>query len=72
MAISCGCFPPTGAACLNLPWIWERSRRGTLKMKLEAKAKINWSLEVTGRREDGYHLLDMVMQSVTLSDTLIA
>ncbi len=43
-----------------------------MKMKLEAKAKINWSLEVTGRREDGYHLLDMVMQSVTLSDTLIA
>ncbi len=41
-------------------------------MKLEAKAKINWSLEVTGRREDGYHLLDMVMQSVTLSDTLTA
>ena len=43
-----------------------------MKMKLEAKAKINWSLEVTGRREDGYHLLAMVMQSVTLSDTLIA
>jgi len=35
-----------------------------------AHAKINWALNVTGRRGDGYHLLDMVMQSVDLHDTL--
>ena len=39
-------------------------------MRLEAQAKINWSLDITGVREDGYHLLDMVMQPITLSDTL--
>ena len=36
-----------------------------------AYAKINWCLDITGRREDGYHLLDMLMQPVSLSDTLI-
>jgi len=39
-------------------------------MLLKAHAKINWSLDVTGVREDGYHLLDMVMQSVELHDTI--
>ena len=38
---------------------------------LNAHAKINWCLDITGRREDGYHLLDMLMQPVSLSDTLI-
>ena len=35
-----------------------------------AYAKINLSLDVTGRREDGYHLVKMVMQSVDLCDSL--
>lgn len=35
-----------------------------------AHAKINWALNITGRREDGYHLLDMIMQKVALHDTL--
>ena len=39
-------------------------------MQLEAHAKINWSLDITGLREDGYHLMDMLMQPVTLSDTI--
>ena len=39
-------------------------------MKLEARAKINWTLDITGVRDDGYHLMDMLMQSVTLSDTV--
>ena len=39
-------------------------------MRLAARAKINWSLDITGVREDGYHLLDMVMQPITLTDTL--
>ena len=37
-------------------------------MKVKAYGKINLTLDVTGRREDGYHLLDTVMQSVSLWD----
>ena len=39
-------------------------------MRLEAFAKINWSLDIVGVREDGYHLMDMVMQPVSLSDEI--
>ncbi len=35
-----------------------------------ACAKINWALNITGRRADGYHLLDMLMQTIELHDTL--
>lgn len=35
-----------------------------------AHAKINLSLDVLGKREDGYHLVRMVMQSIGLSDEL--
>ena len=35
-----------------------------------AHAKINWALNITGRRADGYHLLDMLMQTIELHDTL--
>jgi len=37
---------------------------------LRANAKINLSLDVLGKRKDGYHELDMVMQSVSLFDTV--
>ncbi len=40
-------------------------------MIIDARAKINWSLDITGQREDGYHLMDMLMQTVTLSDRII-
>ena len=36
-----------------------------------AFAKINLTLDLTGRRGDGYHLLRMVMQTVSLCDRLI-
>lgn len=39
-------------------------------MKVIANAKLNLSLDIVGIREDSYHLLDMVMQSISLSDTL--
>ena len=39
-------------------------------MLVEACAKINWSLDITGVREDGYHLMDMLMQPVSLRDTI--
>lgn len=35
-----------------------------------AYAKINLTLDIIGRRADGYHLLQMVMQSVSLCDRL--
>ena len=39
-------------------------------MLLYAHAKINWTLAIRGRRPDGYHLLSMLMQPVTLCDTV--
>ena len=39
-------------------------------MLLKAFAKINWSLDITGVRPDGYHLMDMVMQPISLSDDI--
>ena len=36
----------------------------------EAPAKINLTLDILGRRADGYHDLRMVMQSVSLGDTV--
>lgn len=38
---------------------------------VKAPAKINLTLDVTGKREDGYHLLQMVMQTVDLCDELV-
>ncbi len=37
-------------------------------MKVKACAKINLTLDVLGKREDGYHLIDSVFQSVSLCD----
>ena len=39
-------------------------------MELDARAKINLTLDILRRREDGYHDMQMVMQSVTLADRL--
>jgi 4-diphosphocytidyl-2-C-methyl-D-erythritol kinase len=39
-------------------------------MRLFAPAKINWTLEVLGRREDGYHEVRTVMQAIDLCDEL--
>ena len=39
--------------------------------QIDAPAKINLSLDILGKRPDGYHELCMVMQSVTLHDTLV-
>lgn len=39
-------------------------------LRLQARAKINWTLDILGRRADGYHLMDMLMNSVELCDTL--
>ena len=39
-------------------------------MKIKAMAKINLSLDVLRRREDGYHELRMIMQTINLYDEL--
>lgn len=39
-------------------------------MKVEANAKVNFTLEVFGRRTDGYHALRSVVMPISLSDTL--
>ena len=39
-------------------------------MRTQARAKINWTLNITGRRADGYHLLDSLMQPLALADDL--
>ena len=39
-------------------------------MEVQAHAKLNLTLDVLGRRPDGYHDLRMVMQSVELADVL--
>ena len=41
------------------------------QIKLDAYGKINLGLDVLGKRDDGYHDLDMIMQSVDLADKII-
>lgn len=40
-------------------------------MEIAAHAKINLSLDVLGKRPDGYHNLRMIMQTVELHDTVL-
>ena len=39
-------------------------------MKIKAYGKVNISLDVVGKREDGYHLLSMIMQNIDLDDEI--
>ena len=40
------------------------------EIRLKALAKINLGLDVTGCREDGYHLVRMIMQTIHLFDSI--
>jgi 4-diphosphocytidyl-2-C-methyl-D-erythritol kinase len=42
-----------------------------MPFSINAYAKINLTLDIAGKREDGYHLLRMVMQSVSLCDRVL-
>lgn len=42
----------------------------SMKIIVNAPAKINLYLDILGRREDGYHDVEMVMQTVSLCDTV--
>ena len=39
-------------------------------IKLKSRAKINLSIDVVGKREDGYHLVEMIMQTIDLYDII--
>lgn len=39
-------------------------------MIMQAPAKINWSLDIVGKRSDGYHLVQMIMQQISLADII--
>ena len=41
------------------------------QVKLKAYAKVNLTLEVVGRRDDGYHNVETVLQTVDLADTVV-
>ena len=40
------------------------------RIELQANAKINLTLDVLRKREDGYHELKMIMQTVSLFDNI--
>ena len=42
----------------------------TDRLMIDAPAKINLNLKITGRRDDGYHLLDSVVIFAALADRL--
>ena len=48
-----------------------RDQRAVGEVRVRSWAKINLGLEITSKREDGYHELVSVMQAVCLADTLI-
>jgi 4-diphosphocytidyl-2-C-methyl-D-erythritol kinase len=41
------------------------------QVREKAYAKVNLGLDVTGRREDGYHLVSMVMQTIGIHDDIV-
>ncbi len=41
------------------------------RIHARAYAKVNLTLDVLGKRPDGYHEMDMIMQSVSLCDELV-
>ena len=52
----------------------ERFLKGTEQMKeirLKARAKINLGLDVVRKREDGYHEVRMIMQTINLYDKIV-
>lgn len=41
------------------------------KLEVTARAKINLTLDVIGKRPDGYHQVEMIMQTINLADNII-
>ena len=52
-------------------WVSFYNRKRVMEKVIEkAYGKINLSLDVLGRREDGYHEVSMVMQTVDIYDRI--
>ena len=49
---------------------WKARAEAMTTIRLRSPAKINWTLDVLGRRDDGYHELRTVLQTIGLSDTV--
>lgn len=60
-------YATSSAQCIH-----EIQSEGSRMKKISGRAygKVNLSLDVTGRRNDGYHLVRMVMQTVGIHDTV--
>ena len=41
-----------------------------MKIKIQCPAKINLTLKVSGKREDGFHNIESIMQTISLYDYL--
>ena len=40
------------------------------RIQIDAPSKVNLSLDIVGKLPNGYHEMDMVMQTVSLCDTI--
>ena len=40
-------------------------------VNINANAKVNLSIDILGQRDDGYHLVNMIMQEIPLYDKII-
>ncbi len=56
--------------CKMLSSIYIVERAIMYRINIKARAKINISLDVLGKREDGYHDVKMIMQTVNLYDKI--
>ncbi|MDD5833018.1 MAG: 4-(cytidine 5'-diphospho)-2-C-methyl-D-erythritol kinase [Clostridiales bacterium] len=55
---------------MNTEMLYDRKNEAVNVVRLRAPAKINLGLDVTGRRENGYHEVSMIMQSLELCDEI--
>jgi len=51
--------------------LYKQKSRMTDQIQLKAYAKINLGLDITGKREDGYHLISTVMQTIGICDDIV-
>jgi len=49
---------------------WAARGRFVSEISVRSPAKINWTLDILGRRDDGYHEVRTILQTIALSDTV--